>query len=164
MEKFQKTLFLGLLMLFVVCVYYLNKNSNKTSNKTKEHFEEKHIPQCHDPQFEIKGMGNEVEYCAKIDNIGQGCQKFDKGLNRNPLLAAFSIFGSYIDNLDTKDVTPCVNDQAKTLSEWGLCEPTFLGEVKKFGYKENEPIISAIENACMFYKDEFTKNHNKLIN
>jgi hypothetical protein len=156
MEKYQRTLLLGLLILVVICIYY--------SNKSKEHFEDIHIPQCHNPYFELKGTGDDMEYCAKIDNIGQGCQKFDKGLNRNPLLAAFSIFGSYIDNLDKKDVTPCVNDQAKILSEWGLCDANFLTEVKGFGYDENKPRIEAIQNACKFYENGFKSQQPKIQN
>jgi hypothetical protein len=156
MEKYQRTLLLGLLMLIVTYVYY-SKNKN-------EYFEDKHIPECHNPQFELKGTGDDMEYCSKIDNISHGCQKFDKGLNRNPLLAAFSIFGSYIDNLDKKDITPCVNDQSKTLSEWGLCDANFLKEIKGFGYDENKPRIDAIENACKFYENGFKSEESKIQN
>jgi hypothetical protein len=152
MNNCQNTL---LFVLLILVLLYL-KN-------TEEGFEnEQNIPKCNNPQFTMTGTGNDMEYCAEIDGVGNGCQSYDYASGRDKRLAAFSIFGSYIDNLDTKDTSDCMKLQGQTLSEWGLCDKQLLNQIKEFKYDENTPRIKAIESACSYYEKGFQNNRQRI--
>lgn len=143
MENYQKTLLLGILIIILLFVHY-----HKSSNI------EPFVANCHNPQFDKEVNGNIIKYCAEIDGIGHGCNESDL-TKTDPALSAFSIFGSYIDNLDNRDINTCLqrNQTAKTLSDWGLCEQSTISKIRGFGYKENEELLNAIQLACNFYKN-----------
>lgn len=119
-------------------------------------------PQCHSPQFTTEGEGADTKYCAEINGVGHGCQNFDVASGRDNRLAAFSIFGSYIDNLKPDDIDSCMKPQGETLSEWGLCDRDLLKKIDGFGHNENTPRLKAIENACEYYEKGFKNNESKL--
>lgn len=138
MDNCQNSLLFTLLILVILYLYY-NNHIEPFSN----------APQCYSPQFSTSGTGNDMEYCADIQTVGKGCQSFS---DRDKRLAAFSIFGSYIDKLDSGDISKCMNQQGEILSQWGLCDKLIIDKIKSFGYDENKPRLKAIEDACEYYK------------
>ena len=145
MKDHQKTLLLGILIIIILCIYY---------NKTTESFDSR-VPDCHNPQFNKEVDGNIIKHCAEIDGIGHGCQESDISVEgTDPRLSAFSIFGSYIDNLDSRDVNSCLQrpNTSQTLSDWGLCQKDTINKIRGFGYKQNEELLNAIQLACNFYE------------
>lgn len=140
----NQLLFLLLILVFLYLYY--------TKNNT-EHFTDSQPAQCYNPKFTTKGEGDNMEFCGEIDGVGHGCQSFDVASGRDRRLAAFSIFGSYVDHLNPNDVNKCMEPQGQTLSEWGLCDKQLIGQIRDFGFDDNEPRLRAIESACKFYEN-----------
>ena len=152
MNNCKNSLLFAFIILIILCIYY-NKDIN-------EGFED--VPQCYNPQFNVQGEGNDMEYCAEIEGVGNGCQKFDVTSGRDNRLAAFSIFGSYIDHLDPNSINNCMEPQGKTLSEWGLCDKELLKQIRGFGHNDNSPRLNASEHACEYYEKGFKNNQAKI--
>lgn len=166
LKQLDKTIILGLLVLFVLYQYYQrqqsehftndNNNTTDTNNKSDDYvIPEFKPPKCLDAKFTTRGDPHDLEYCGDIYGIGKGCQKFEKSSGRDPKLSAFSIFGSYVDGLEPENLDECMGNQGETLSNWGLCEKKFLDKINSFGFDENKPRIQAIEKACKAYKNNF---------
>ena len=139
-----------LFLLLILVFLYLYYNNNKIEN-----FTDSQPAQCYNPKFTTEGEGNDMKFCTEIDGVGHGCQSFDVASGRDRRLAAFSIFGSYIDNLNPNDVNKCMEPQGQTLSEWGLCDKELIKQIRDFKYDDNEARLEAIESACQFYEKAY---------
>jgi hypothetical protein len=97
------------------------------------------------------GKSGNLSFCS--DSIfATGCTETTK--NRDKLYDAFSVFGTYINEIDDNNIQKCMQSHGKTLSDWGLCDVGERDKIKKeLANPENEHLFQEISNACNFYKD-----------
>ena len=158
MKDYQKTLLLGILILIFLCVHYkpIEQFTNPTTTLPQINTR---VADCKNPTFSKEVDNNIIKHCADINGIGHGCDETDISTEGSDAkLSAFSIFGSYIDGLNTQYVNACLQrpHASQTLSDWGLCERSTIDKIRGFGYKENNKLLDAIELACNFYSNSQT--------
>lgn len=97
------------------------------------------------------GKNGDISFCS--DSIfAKGCTETTK--NRDKLYDAFSVFGTYINEIDKNNIQQCMQSHGKTLSDWGLCDDDERNRIKKeLANPENEHLFQEINKACNFYKE-----------
>lgn len=166
MQNCKNTFLFGILILIILCFHYkyIDFNYTETFQNPPTNKQINGVADCKNPNFEIKGTPDDgLEYCADINGVMKGCQKFEKNDKRNKFIP-FGIFGTYIDSLSSNDVNKCLEQESENLSKWGLCNDELLEEIKGWKYEENDSRLKAIKNACNYYKKGFTKDAKKIQN